>query len=88
MKTVGLRFLLTHGSFMDIMMTEDQARQVVKSWASGEFRLRDKQIMTGDIWAVKMDEVIGIHTYEIQRVPQQQAQGPLFARPNIGGSGL
>ena len=75
-KKLVLRFLLEHGAFMQIIVPEAEARQIIQGWIAGSL----KQIMgnpdlTVGGWAVRVSAIIGIHlvTNEgVQVVPPNQ----------------
>lgn len=73
-RPVGLRFLLRGGSFLGAVMPESEARETVRRWISNDFGLRGIDHLgdpdhPGGSWGVKVDDIVGIHTYELEGVP-------------------
>lgn len=80
MKYVGIRFLLNQGgTFLDTILSEQEARQIVNDWSSGQMALQKTSKLNGTqpngvMWAVKVDSISAIHTILLDTV-QQQNQG-------------
>lgn len=80
---VGVKILLEHGHFMAWAMREPQARQLVTLWSSGQLAIKGHTTIdhnqfpaeTGEPWAVRLDQIIGIHFFDLQAMVQAQQQG-------------
>jgi hypothetical protein len=76
---IGLRFLLTYGSFINIPFNVNEAREVIDKWASGWYKLKGHDFLTGCDpvagvrYAIRISEIIAIHTIDLN---QQQPQNP------------
>lgn len=71
-KYVILRFILEYGSFIQTIVSEEEARTVIAGYIEGTLKDiigNSKHPMGG--WAVDVSSILGIHTMEIQ----QQAPG-------------
>lgn len=71
MQLTGLRFLFNGGTFLNVLMPVEEAKTLVRRWASGDLALRgEKRITGGDReWAVSLDSIAAIHL--VADVPQQ-----------------
>lgn len=79
---VGIKFLLTHGSFLQIVVEENEGKSLVELWRKGA--LSNEHFGGTNAfgsWAVKISEIIGIHTMPID---VQGSVGPAALR----GGGL
>lgn len=78
MNWIGLRFILEHGSFLQVVTTASEAAQLIQDWASGQARLKDRLTFHGTnqfgSWAVKTDSIRGIHTFSLEQAQQQFPQ--------------
>ncbi len=74
-KLVGLRFLLQHGSFLNIATHEAHARELVRQWIAGKNNLimGDGDFKAGP-WGVKADTIVGMHTFDLQATAQMQQE--------------
>lgn len=63
MPMIGLRFLFNGGTFLNVLMPVEEAKTLVRRWASGDFALRGKKRITGGEggWAVAVDSIAAIH---------------------------
>ena len=78
MKMVGLRFLLTYGSFMIVVVTEQEAGNYLDGWARGKLPNVIGGTSQYGVWAVDIKSVVGFHTVPLEALMQQQgAQQPI-----------
>ena len=76
---IGIRFILSNGAFINALLTESDGRVLIRSWKSGEFILKGKLIIGSDDytkfqkddWAVKVDTIMAIHTFDLTQQMQQ-----------------
>lgn len=63
MPMVGLRFLFNGGTFLNVLMPVEEAKTLIRRWASGDFALRGEKRITGGEggWAVALDSIAAIH---------------------------
>ena len=71
------------GTFIDLLLTNDHARQMIKFWASREFRLKGVEISEGtDLnntqYAYALEEVTLMHTAQV--VTQTSAPNTPYGR--------
>lgn len=88
MKITGLQFLLNYGAFVRVIVTEEEARQIVEGFQAGHL----KPILAGTnqfgSWAVKVEHVQAIHTVPVEQQPQAipgQVYPPGLLRPGASG---
>lgn len=82
MKQTGLRFLFEHGAFFQVVMSEDEAKNLLHLWHMGNCRGK----ITGPGWVANLDSVVAIHTVPLEQAPVQIMPGPIS--PWLKGSGL
>lgn len=79
---VGIKFLLTHGSFLQVVVTEEDAKDIIEKWRKHE--LQDGSFSSTNAfgtWAVKGNAIIGVHTMPLEQQPvvgPQPGRGPSF----------
>jgi hypothetical protein len=71
MQLTGLRFLFNGGTFLNVLMPVEEAKTLVRRWASGDLALRGEKRITGGEggWAVALDSIAAIHL--VADAPQQ-----------------
>jgi hypothetical protein len=71
MQLTGLRFLFNGGTFLNVLMPVEEAKTLVRRWASGDLALRGEKRITGGEggWAVSLDSIAAIHL--VADAPQQ-----------------
>lgn len=82
MRQVGLRFLF-HATFFQAALPEHEAKDLVRKWASGWFKLKDQRFLDGDGWAVDLHAVVGMHLTDLAPAP-----GAVLPGPQRFGSGI
>lgn len=90
----GLQFLLKGGAFVQVVLPEHEVRTIVDVWKNGALGRNSNGIVgeavsigpdgTVRSWAVKVDDIIAIHTIEVPALGQQQlpATVPQVPRAN------
>lgn len=75
---IGVRLLLEYSHFLQIPLAEADANRLIDGWENGHLKgiLSSKGFATPGLkWAVRVDKVIGVHTFDLeaqQRAAQQQ----------------
>lgn len=83
MRILGVKFLLAYNHFLQVPMSEENARKIVADWLSGAYKLRGESRI-GDPtsgWAVDLNSVIGVHFI----TPEMLQQQPAGALPPVSG---
>lgn len=89
---VGLRFLLTHGHILAVVLPVNEAEGIIVKWNSRDYQVREQETITGTChlsntkWTVEVADVRAIHTYQI---PPQGPKAPgNGGTPFLGLSGV
>lgn len=86
---IGLKFLFDRGTFLNIVLEESKAREIITAFLSGNL---DKILGQTDnplgLWAIKSDTIVAIHSVPLDQQPvvQQAPQVP-SPFPWMGASG-
>ena len=89
MKFTGLKFILEFGSFIQVIIPEDEAKQIILAWKAGKLEpvigSHNQQGPGGFSggWAVRVDTIRAIHTFD----PYQQQSQPQGQAPSYWGKG-
>ena len=82
---LGLRIFIKGGQFLAVFMPRDSALAFIKNWSQGRYdsseTLEGTCTSSGCVWAVKVSEIAGMHTYMVM-----SEQTPSTSRPFMGGS--
>ena len=88
---VGLRFVLEHAAFIQVVVPEAEACRIIQSWIGGTLKpiIGNADLVDGG-WAVRTTAIIGIHKLEEMGSAQSPALNPAGSpwQPWRGGSGL
>ncbi len=86
MNRVGVIIRCEHSHFIQVVMTEQEARQFIIGWKENKLaeKVTGKCLATGSEWIVKTDKIILIHTAEVTATPQNPSQFP----GRVHGSGF
>lgn len=82
---IGIRFVLTGGAFINAILCESDAKGIMRGWKLGEFVIKGKTIIGSDDyqkpqkddWAVRVEDIMAIHTFDwvqYQQAMQQNVQ--------------
>lgn len=86
MKQIGLKFLLRGGAFVCAVMEESKAREAIALWMQGKLPPIGGETTAQQSWAVKTEEVVAIHTFDL--VPEGQPAQQQIGRWQPGTSGV
>lgn len=72
--SIGLRFILRHGAFVDVMMPLASASAIMHNWETRYYHVKDIPVITGSClsgtsWCVNRDDVQAIHTVRLDQQP-------------------
>lgn len=87
MKYVYLQFMLKDcGSVLQVVVTEQEAKQFIADWTSGAFKLKDKRRHSGMqpdgvVWSVDVESIVGLCMAHIQ--PTMQGAPSPFGMPAV-----
>jgi hypothetical protein len=88
-RPVGLKFILRHGPFLQVVTTQEKAHQIISQIVGGDsppvvgeavpesFPL----LPASQAWAVTTAEVVAVHTFDIEQPQQQTYQKPPYLPP-------
>ena len=85
---VGLKFLLNYGAWFATPILYDDAKDIMRKWASGEYAIKGVTTISNnsplhgqekDVWALSIADIRGMHTFVWAEAQQQPAQ--LFPQP-------
>ncbi len=96
LEIIGLNVMLRSQSPLHLLLQKEEAERILEDWQSSAAKLRNQLTLYGVTadnvrWAVRVDDVIGMHTFDPRRMQQPQIPGGtnvphLLGRPD--GSGL
>jgi hypothetical protein len=77
MKQLGLNIFLSGSQSIALLLTENEALKIVKDWQSNYYHIKGISMIGGITtdgvqWAVKIDSISGMHTFDIEKLRQQQ----------------
>lgn len=99
-RMVGVKFIFKSQQWISLAFPEDEAFDIVRNWASGQYRLKGVQRLTGTSpapepgtppfhYALDLDEVVAVHTFDLEEVQRQvHKQSPRVGPYNPGMSGF
>ena len=87
-KHVGIKFLLRHGHYFAHVVADQQARQLVQSWLDGKLAPMIAGESQGYPWCIRTEDIIAIHTFDLNQVQQQQSAQKPFQGFFPGASGV
>lgn len=93
MNQLGLKILLKEAAsgFMIVVMEAEKAKKIVRDWLSGQFKIKgvnrigDAEHPAGGAWAVDLDSVSGMHTFDVTELQQQGRPGSQMGGPLMPG---
>lgn len=102
MKMLGVKFLLRNVpcGFISALMPEAEARNTVRTFLSGDWKLRDRMIAGNSesiygAWGVRWEDVAAVHTFDpeeqshpAQIQPKQPFNPYPVSQPRINLSGV
>ena len=78
MRPIGLRFLLKYGSFLDVLMREDEVIRLINSFNTEAFPavVSGERSAAGPMrWAVLSQDIMALHTFEVAPPARQFTSG-------------
>lgn len=88
MKVMVVKFLLRNVpcGFISALMTEAEARNTVRTFLSGEWKLRDRMIAGNSDspyggWGVRWEDVAAVHTFDPEEQVIAQPIQPFVPKP-------
>lgn len=80
-KFVGLRFILSHGSFLQVVTTEELARSYIDGWINSRLSSAIGEVGTvtpagKQSWAVLTCDIKGVHTFDLEQLQATQLTQP------------
>ena len=90
MNRIGLIIRCEHSHFIQVVMTEQEAKQLMIGWRENKLteKIMGKCLTTGSEWIVKTDKIILIHTAEVIVTPQGVTNFPVPGSAIGRGSGF
>lgn len=90
MKYIGLKFILGSGNFIQVIIPEDDAKNIVMQWMNGQLEQASVSGIIGNVnasspygsgmWCLKVSAIEAIHSFDLEEL-QRQMQG---SRPALG----
>ena len=87
---IGLRFLLNYGHFLQIAISEQEAKQIMQGWSAGTLRpilqgtSPPSGIIPGVAWSIRTECIVAIHTFDLELLEQQRPQAGVLPWPRSG----
>ncbi len=91
-RIVGIRFLLSHGHFIQAALPEAEALDIVKKWNERYYHVKEVETIhgrchdSGSHWTVEVSDIRAIHTFTFQQAPL--GPPPLPGQSYLGLSGI
>ena len=91
---MGLRFLLRYGLFLDTVFgSYKEMRTILDHYTSGYYKLKDIRALSGKCqvsgmeWVISTDDIVAVHTFQVQSVAQGPTgqQQPQFGSTFVSG---
>lgn len=89
MQLIGLRFLLEGSQFLNVVVPVNEAQSMINGWASGEYKRQGQKTLGGQLapgqggWALQIDHIKGMHTFDLEPAPQGPVPPPVPPTQNF-----